>query len=892
MFPPRIRPTPATPLSQTRHRARARHAAVALVAVLVASTSAQGPASGTVPALRFAFPLATPWVPAGGQPIVVDLDRDGQPEIISMSEAGFASRRLTAVRGATTSVAFSIDAFVTTGAPPVVLGDSFSELAAGDLDGDGFPEVIGVDAYVGVAGDPSRQSILALRPNGTPLWLSDDVVSDPLIDSTSGFLRPVIADVDGDGSPEIVVGYAGRGPLTPQNIASEDYVTVFDNLGHIRWTARGGGTTQGGNPTSNAPVVVDLDLDGTPEILFSDDVFNANGTLRRSVNSVQLRPVDVSVANFDDDPYPEILYLDGTGGRLWLYQHDGVPIWGPIVPPGPQNGLGLPAIGDVTGDGLPEIVVVRHQSIEVLTGAGTSLFSVPLAHVTGGGNVTIFDLNADGRAEIIFHSMLGAFDTPSQRGALVVVDGQTRTVHSIFAPRNGSDDQRGPIVADVTGDGTAEIVVRGYNEHNLFRVYSANSGTWAETRPIWNQYGYHVTHVRPTGVIPAHAPINWLTAGLNSFRVNGGPDQPSALPPVSVADAYSTAAGSAITVAAPGVLGNDTANGQPIKAALVGPPAHGTVTLSASGSFQYTPAAGYAGGDSWTYRAVSGPGPGQVVAVTMTVTAANVPVPPTNLRLVSLAGNTVTLAWTPPTSGPTPTGYQLEGGLSPGAVLGALPVSSPGLTVGLPTGVLYLRVRTLAAGTASAASNEIAVAVNVPTPPGAPTNLLGLVVGNGLTLTWRNATGGGTPTAILLDVSGPITGSLPLGPSEGFSFPSVPAGTYTFSVRAANATGTSAASNPVTLTFPTACSGAPLPPTGFSAGVSGSVISLAWNTAASGAAPTGYVLNVSGAFTGSLPLTVRALSAPVPPGSYTLSVAATNPCGSSAPTTSTTVTVP
>jgi hypothetical protein len=39
----------------------------------------------------------------------------------------------------------------------------------------------------------------------------------------------------------------------------------------------------------------------------------------------------------------------------------------------------------------------------------------------------------------------------------------------------------------------------------------------------------------------------------------------------------------------------------------------------------------------------------------------NTPQPPTKLRLTAIAGNTVTIAWTAPATGPMPTGYVLEG---------------------------------------------------------------------------------------------------------------------------------------------------------------------------------------------------------------------------------------
>ena len=70
------------------------------------------------------------------------------------------------------------------------------------------------------------------------------------------------------------------------------------------------------------------------------------------------------------------------------------------------------------------------------------------------------------------------------------------------------------------------------------------------------------------------------------------------------------------------------------------------------------------------------------------------------------------------------------------------------------------------------------------------------------------------------------------------------------------------------------------------------MISIGWNPPAAGPAPTGYMLHVAGAFVGSLPMTARALSAPVPPGSYMLSVSAANPCGVGVATPTTTVTIP
>ncbi|HEX7377250.1 MAG TPA: Ig-like domain-containing protein [Pirellulales bacterium] len=55
------------------------------------------------------------------------------------------------------------------------------------------------------------------------------------------------------------------------------------------------------------------------------------------------------------------------------------------------------------------------------------------------------------------------------------------------------------------------------------------------------------------------------------------------------------------TVAAPGVLANDTGGTAPLTPHLASQPAHGSITLNSDGSFTYTAAPGYTGPDSCTY---------------------------------------------------------------------------------------------------------------------------------------------------------------------------------------------------------------------------------------------------------------------------------------------------
>lgn len=371
--------------------------------------------------------------------------------------------------------------------------------------------------------------------------------------------------------------------------------------------------------------------------------------------------------------------------------------------------------------------------------------------------------------------------------------------------------------------------------------------------------------------------------------------QPAPTAPVANGDAYRANSDQTLTVAAPGVLGNDAANGGgTLTAALVSPPTRGGITLNANGGFVYTPNAGYAGADTFTYRASNANGLSNVATVAINVAPTTTPpAAPTNLYAWSIVGNVVTLRWTPPT-GTAPSDYVLDGGIAPGAPIVSIATgrTEPIFVFAAPNGSFYVRIRAIVGGASTDPSNEVRIHVNQPLAPSAPTGLTGMVNQQAVALSWRNTFAGGTPQSVILDVSGTLSASLNLGLTETFTFNGVPGGTYTFSVRAANAAGSSAASNAVTLGFPQACTGAPQPPASFLAFKTANLLTVIWDAAPTGNATSAFMLNVSGAVNAQVPFTSRGLNVPVPPGSYTLSVAGMNACGASPATAPITVSIP
>jgi hypothetical protein len=177
-----------------------------------------------------------------------------------------------------------------------------------------------------------------------------------------------------------------------------------------------------------------------------------------------------------------------------------------------------------------------------------------------------------------------------------------------------------------------------------------------------------------------------------------------------------------------------------------------------------------------------------------------------------------------------------------------------------------------------------------------PVALSGAADGFTLNLSWLNPVGPGTPTSLLLDVSGSINATIPLGVTESFHYAGVPQGVYTFSVRAVTAQGISAPSNPVTLSFPgygaaaATCAIPPATPQAFNAVRDGNTVIVTWQPPVGGAAS--YVLHVTGSYVGTFTTAALGLSGMVPPGAYTVRVQAVNACGASAASQALTVTVP
>jgi alpha-tubulin suppressor-like RCC1 family protein len=162
-------------------------------------------------------------------------------------------------------------------------------------------------------------------------------------------------------------------------------------------------------------------------------------------------------------------------------------------------------------------------------------------------------------------------------------------------------------------DGT--VVAWGLNDDGQTNIPDGLSGVKAISAGTW-----HSLALKNEGTVVAWGWNNLgqstIPTGLSGVTAIGGGDMhslalvqtvPGSHPPSALDDSYSTNQNTTITVVAPGVLSNDTdEDGDLLSAILVSGPGNGTLTLNADGSFTYTPAANYAGTDSFTYKVNDG----------------------------------------------------------------------------------------------------------------------------------------------------------------------------------------------------------------------------------------------------------------------------------------------
>jgi VCBS repeat-containing protein len=258
---------------------------------------------------------------------------------------------------------------------------------------------------------------------------------------------------------------------------------------------------------------------------------------------------------------------------------------------------------DANGDTLTAALVsnVSHGTLN-LNSNGSFTFTPTTGYV--GTDSFTYKAN-DGKADSNTVTVTITISAPANTAPVAVNDSYSaigNTALTVSAAGVLSND------TDANGDALTAALVSNVS-HGTLNLNTNGSFTFTPTT------GY-------TGTDSFTYKANDSKADSNTATVTITISAPANTAPVATNDAYSMTGNTALTVAAPGVLSNDTdANGDTLTAALVSSVSHGTLSLNANGSFTFTPTTGYTGTDSFTYKANDGKADSNTATVTITINA-------------------------------------------------------------------------------------------------------------------------------------------------------------------------------------------------------------------------------------------------------------------------------
>jgi hypothetical protein len=419
----------------------------------------------------------------------------------------------------------------------------FAGLATGDIDGDGLYELVTMVTESDLT--TCHPATYEIASDGT---LSLESVSaetlwcNILNNSHHAAHTPSLGDIDGDGNIEVLFGdsvYEG-------NDLSLRFVGGSGAGWFNSWFEYPGGYWNSGYHS----FFYDIDGDGSSlELISGKTIYNNDGSVYCELET-------------EKDGYPAIadISISTTGPEIVLTANEDVSLFSSVSIGGicseldvitnspyedsnlapllaaehpdcntERRSFGGPAtIADFDGDGEAEIGVsgACWYTIYKYTNSG-GLFRYAMAQTRDWSSAstgsTVFDFDGDDRAEIVFADedalYIWGFDetqnNPWEKLVPYLIDDNHKswTIHEY------------PIVADIDGDGKAEILVLNsprpdYMDEYGFYVLGAADDNWVSARKWWNQHAYYVTNIEDDGSIgvasPNYAP--YYTDNLNSFR--------------------------------------------------------------------------------------------------------------------------------------------------------------------------------------------------------------------------------------------------------------------------------------------------------------------------------------------------------------------------------------
>ena len=336
-----------------------------------------------------------------------------------------------------------------------------SSASAADVNGDGKPELF-IGSGDGQHGQCSGGAVYSFAADGSQRFRyqgSDQDCGSQAVHST-----PAIGDVNRDGVPDVTVGMLG---LTMPSLSQSGAV----NPGWPYYTD---------DTVFSSPALADVNGDGQTDVVVGGDSspggpIDFRGGLVRAIDGSgstiwefrvnEMVRSSPSIGDIDGDGKPEIVFGTGdywarNGGssdstKVYALNMNGSLKW--VRDTGGYT-LASPTLADVNGDGVLDVAIGTFDGpnpgmVFALRGTnGSDLPGFPKA--SGGGvvlgQITTADFNGDGGQDLLVPTGGGLFAYSGKTGALLFGLAQGTTAF-----------QNSPVITDLDGNGLLDIVAVG-----------------------------------------------------------------------------------------------------------------------------------------------------------------------------------------------------------------------------------------------------------------------------------------------------------------------------------------------------------------------------------------------------------------------------------------------